>query len=68
MDFSIAIVTLCDAIKGKSAIVNQILRSGTSIGANIHEANYVSSRADFIAKMQIQNKDYRLNGSLPRHY
>ena len=57
MDFSIAIVTLCDDIKGKSAIVNQILRSGTSIGANIHEANYASSRADFIAKMQIALKE-----------
>ena len=57
MDFSIAIVTLCDAIKGKSAIVNQLLRSGTSIGANIHEANYASSRADFIAKMQIALKE-----------
>ena len=57
MDFSIAIVTLCDAIKGKSAITNQLLRSGTSIGANIHEANYASSRADFIAKMQIALKE-----------
>ena len=57
MDFSIAIVNLCDSIKGKSAIVNQLLRSGTSIGANIHEANYASSRADFIAKMQIALKD-----------
>ena len=57
MDFSIAIVNLCDSIKGKSAIVNQLLRSGTSIGANIHEANYASSRADFIAKMQIALKE-----------
>ena len=57
MDFSIAIVTLCDAIKGKSAITNQLLRSGTSIGANIHEANYASSRADFIAKMQVALKE-----------
>ena len=57
MDFSIAIVTLCDAIKGKSAITNQLLRSGTSIGANIHEANYAISRADFIAKMQIALKE-----------
>ena len=57
MDFSIAIVTLCDAIKGKSAIMNQLLRAGTSIGANIHEANYASSRADFIAKMQIALKE-----------
>lgn len=57
MDFSIAIVNLCDNIKGKSAIINQLLRSGTSIGANIHEANYASSRADFIAKMQIALKE-----------
>ena len=51
------IVKLCDSIKGKSAIVNQLLRSGTSIGANIHEANYASSRADFISKMQIALKE-----------
>ena len=57
LDFSISIVNLCDGIKGKSAIVNQLLRSGTSIGANIHEANYASSRADFIAKMQIALKE-----------
>ena len=57
MDFSVSIINLCDNIKGKSAIVNQLLRSGTSIGANIHEANYASSRADFIAKMQIALKE-----------
>ena len=57
MNFSVAIVNLCDSIKGKSAIVNQLLRSGTSIGANIHEANYASNRADFIAKMQIALKE-----------
>ncbi len=57
MDFSIAIVNLCEGIKGKSSIVNQLLRSGTSIGANIHEANYANSRADFIAKMQIALKE-----------
>ena len=57
MDFAVSVVTLCDGIKGKSSIVNQLLRSGTSIGANIHEANYASSRADFIAKMQIALKE-----------
>ncbi len=31
----------------------QILRSGTSVGANIHEAQYAVSKADFISKMQI---------------
>lgn len=57
MDFSVEIVTLCDSIKGKSVLTNQILRSGTSIGANIHEANYAHSRADFISKMQIALKE-----------
>ena len=57
MDFSVEIVNLCDFIKGKSALTNQILRSGTSIGANIHEANYAHSRADFISKMQIALKE-----------
>lgn len=35
----------------------QILRSGTSIGANIHEANYAASKADFINKLQIAVKE-----------
>ena len=41
----------------ESVISKQIVRSGTSIGANINEANYGSSRADFIAKMQIAQKE-----------
>ena len=57
MDISVEIVTLCDSIKGKSVLTNQIIRSGTSIGANIHEANYAHSRADFISKMQIALKE-----------
>ena len=57
MDFSVEIVNMCDTIKGKSVLTNQILRSGTSIGANIHEANYAHSRADFISKMQIALKE-----------
>ena len=57
MDFSMKIVNLCDTVKGKAVLINQILRSGTSIGANIHEANYAHSRADFIAKMQIALKE-----------
>ena len=40
-----------------NAVMNQILRSGTSIGANIHEANYASSKADFINKLQIALKE-----------
>ena len=57
MDFAVSIVKLAESIKGRSVLTNQILRSGTSIGANIHEANYASSRADFIAKMQIALKE-----------
>ena len=57
MDFSVDIIILCDSIKGKSVLTNQILRSATSIGANIHEANYAHSRADFISKMQIALKE-----------
>ena len=57
MDFSISIVNMCENIKGKSILTNQILRSGTSIGANIHEANYAQSKADFINKMQIALKE-----------
>ena len=57
MDFAVSIVKLAESIKGKSVLTNQILRSGTSIGANIHEANYASSRADFNAKMQIALKE-----------
>ncbi len=57
MNFSVEIVNLCGTIKGKSVLTNQIIRSGTSIGANIHEANYAHSRADFISKMQIALKE-----------
>ena len=38
-------------------LANQIIRSGTSIGANIAEAIYGSSRKDFIAKLQIAQKE-----------
>lgn len=57
MNFAVEIVNLCEFMKGKSALTNQLLRSGTSIGANIHEANYASSKADFVSKMQIALKE-----------
>ena len=43
--------------KKESIISKQIIRSATSIGANINEANYGSSKADFIAKMHISLKE-----------
>lgn len=57
MNFAVKIVNLCDSMKGKSVLTNQLLRSGTSIGANIHEANYASSTADFMSKLQIALKE-----------
>ena len=57
MDFAVEIVNLCDSLKGKSVLTNQLLRSGTSIGANIHEADYASSTPDFISKLQIALKE-----------
>ena len=38
-------------------MIGQVLRSGTSIGANIHEANYAASKADFINKLQTALKE-----------
>ncbi len=59
-DFAVDIVNLCREIKSskrESVLTNQLLRSGTSIGANIHESKYAHGTADFIAKMQIALKE-----------
>ena len=55
--FAVETINLCSRINNKNVLVNQLLRSGTSIGANIHEGNYASSRADFINKFQIALKE-----------
>lgn len=60
IDFSIEIINYSQWLvneRKEYVLSKQILRSGTSIGANIHEANYASSRADFIAKLQIALKE-----------
>jgi len=57
MDFAIKIIKLCEAIKGHYSLMNQLERSATSIGANIHEANYAHGKPDFIAKLQIALKE-----------
>ena len=56
-DFAVKVIKTCDGIKGHYSLVNQLERSSTSIGANIHEANYANSKADFIAKFQIALKE-----------
>ncbi|MBQ4273301.1 MAG: four helix bundle protein [Clostridia bacterium] len=58
--FAVDIVNLYTEIKENrksNVLLNQILRRGTSIGANIHEANYAASKADFINKFQIALKE-----------
>ena len=57
---ALRVIAVCDEIdthKGRGVLVNQIVRSSTSIGANIHEANYASSKADFINKFHIALKE-----------
>ena len=57
IEFATKIVNLTEQIQGKGVLKNQILKSGTSIGANIHEANYAQSKADFVSKLQIALKE-----------
>ena len=57
IDFAIAVSDICDEIKGCSVFVNQLLRCSSSIGANVHEAKYAQSRADFINKLEIALKE-----------
>lgn len=61
-DFTVEIVNLCKEIKGVSPLVNQLLRSATSIGANIREAKYAQGKADFISKLQISLKEANETG------
>ena len=59
MAFSVDIINLVKFLKSnhESVIANQIGRSGTSIGANIHEAQYAQGKKDFISKLEIALKE-----------
>ncbi len=57
MDFAVKILKMIDGIKGHYSLINQLERSATSIGANIREAKYAHSKADFISKLQIALKE-----------
>ncbi len=61
-DFALKVIKMCDSIKGHYSFVNQLERSSTAIGANIHEANYAHGKADFIAKIQIALKEANETG------
>ncbi len=64
MNFAVNIINLVKDLKSKheTIISNQIGRSGTSIGANIHEAQYAHGKADFVAKLQIALKEANETG------
>ena len=58
--FALEVIKACNEVKQtkhESVLSNQFLRSGTSVGANIREAFYGHSKADFIAKLQIALKE-----------
>ena len=58
--FALQIIKLCNEVKSvkrESVLTNQLIRSGTSVGANIREAFYAHGKADFIAKLQIALKE-----------
>ena len=58
--FAKDIVFLCRNLKQshvESALTNQLLRCGTSVGANIHEAQYAQGTKDFISKLEIALKE-----------
>lgn len=58
--FALDIIRVCNEIKQsrrESVLTNQLIRSGTSIGANIREAFFAHGKADFIAKLHIALKE-----------
>lgn len=57
INFAIVVSDICDNITGCSVYTNQLLRCSSSIGANLHEAKYAQSKADFINKLEIALKE-----------
>ena len=57
MNFAVKSLELTEKIEGHYSLKNQFERSSTSIGANIREANYAQSKADFLSKLQIALKE-----------
>lgn len=58
--FALEIIRICNEIKRnkkESILTNQLVRSGTSIGANLHEAQYAQGTKDFISKLEIAQKE-----------
>ena len=64
IEFAVEILKLVKQLKDRheTIVSNQIGRAGTSIGANIHEAQYAHGKSDFIAKLQIALKEANETG------
>ncbi len=56
-EFAIIVIKCCDKKKGHYSLIDQFMRSATAIGANVREAHYAHSSADFVSKMQIALKE-----------
>ena len=71
VELTIEVTNICDDIKNRKVYTNQIMRSCSSIGANVHEAKYAQSRADFIHKMfkkrSKTGKDFGLTQGSKKH-
>ena len=59
LQFSLKIISYCEELESKKKyiIARQLLKSGTSIGANVREAQNAESKADFIHKLKISAKE-----------
>ncbi len=57
MLFAVNALNLANLVEGHYSLKNQFERAATSIGANIREANYAQSKADFLSKLQIALKE-----------
>ena len=59
IEFSIESISFVELLeeKRKFVVANQLLKSSTSIGANVHEAQNAESKADFIHKLKIAHKE-----------
>lgn len=61
-ELALEVIKVCKELrisKCESALISQFLRSGTSVGAKVREAQYAHGTADFIAKLQIALKNVR---------
>ena len=58
-EFAVVIVELVDGVTApkSSYMTDQLARAGTSVGANIHEAQYAQGTKDFISKLEIAQKE-----------